>query len=397
MDILSSVSADQLFVTSLQQQSQLEALSNQALSSGIEKYQNKKYEEAAREFEKSINLSPTSSYSVDTTKYLAQTYLRLERSDKAIDAYKRGIELNRSRDDLRLDLGNLYFAEERYAEALSEYQEAVRLNPSASTNHYSLGQGYLKLGKYDSAREAFNTVLRLESNSAYGNYGLGLTYSKAEKYEKAIEQFETALRKDRTFYEAKAQIGYAYADMGEMEAAEEIVDYLEDKDAAAADLLNTYMNVVEPPKIMFAYGSSTFVYNMSVRTPVAALDSYLENAGASKSMTMIFQFNKEMDRTSIEDVYNWSISRSMGAGDGSAYNFGLEIPSTEVTLENYPDSVIYNSKTRTATMWFTLTQNDAADGTIDPSHIVFKFDGKDVEGIAMDPDHDSFSGWSGVA
>ena len=59
MDILGGISPDQFFVTSFQQQAQLEALSNNALSSGIDKYLKKDYEGAALEFKKSINLAPT--------------------------------------------------------------------------------------------------------------------------------------------------------------------------------------------------------------------------------------------------------------------------------------------------------------------------------------------------
>ena len=397
MDLLSGVSADQLFVTSLQQQSQLETLSNNALSSGIDKYLRKEYEAAAKDFEKSINLYPTSSFSADAIKYLAQTYLRLEKTDKAIEAYKRGIQLNPERDDLRTDLGNLYFAEDRYDEALREYKEAVRVNPSSSSNHYSLGQGYLKLEKFNEAEQEFRTVLRLEPASPYGDYGLGLTDSKRENYETAIENFENAVRKNSQFFDAYAEIGYALADMGEIDKAQEMVEYLEDKDADLSETLSSYINKVEPPKILFAFGSSTFGYNLSVKTPVAVLDSYLENAGASKSMTMKFMFNKDMDRSSIENPFNWSISRSMGAGDGSAYNFGLAIPETEVALPSFPDYVLYDSRTQVATVAFTVSQNESGDGTIDPSHIVFKFNGKDVNGIAMDSDHDEFSGWSGVA
>jgi hypothetical protein len=149
--------------------------------------------------------------------------------------------------------------------------------------------------------------------------------------------------------------------------------------------------------MLFAWGSSTFVYNLSVKTPVSALDSYLENAGASKSLTMKFYFNKDMERSSVENPYNWNISRQMGAGDGSAYNFGLQIPDSEVTLPPFPDYALYDSLKRTATVAFTITQNETADGTIDPSHIVFKFNGEDVYGINMDSDHDEFSGWSGAA
>lgn len=397
MDLFSGVSTDQLFVTSLQQEFQLEALSNNALSSGIDKYLRKEYEAAARDFEKSISLHPTSSYSADATKYLAQTHLRLGQKEKAIHDYQRGIELNRDRDDLRVDLGNLYYAEDRYDEALVQYKEAVRVNPASSSNHYSLGQGYLKLEKFSQAEAEFRTVLRMEGDSPYGNYGLGLTHIKRENYDKAIENFEKAIRKDNQFFDAYAEIGYALADMGEIEDAQEMVESLEDKDATLSETLNHYINKVEPPKIMFVWGSSTFGSNLSTKTPVSALDSYLENAGAAKSMTMKFYFNKDMQRASVEDRFNWNISRQMGAGDGSAYNFGFQVPETEVALASYPDYVLYDSRSQTATVAFTVTQNETADGTIDPSHIVFKFNGEDANGIAMDSDHDEFSGWSGVA
>jgi Tfp pilus assembly protein PilF len=397
MELYNAISPDSFFVNALQQQARLETLSNQALNTGIDKYMNKDYKGAALEFEKSINLLPTSAYSPDATKYLSQTYLKLERPDKAIDAYKRGIELNRDRDDLLLDLGNLYYAEERYEEALTQYKEAVRVNPTASTNHYSLGQGYLKLEKFNEAETEFRTVLRMEPDGHYGNYGLGLTFSKYGKYDKAIENFEAAIRKDAEFYDAYAEIGYARADIGEMEEAQEMVDFLKDKDTVLAETLSLYMNKVEPSRILFSWGTSTFISSLSINTPVSSLDSYLENAGAEKTMTMIFQFNKDMDRGSIENRFNWSISRSENTGPGEAYNFGLPVPSTEINLPPFPDSVLYDSKTNTATVAFTVRQNQTADGTIDPSHIIFKFDGMDAEGIAIDSDYDEYSGFSGVA
>lgn len=397
MDLLSGVNTDQLFVTSLQQESQLEALSNNALSSGIDKYMRNEYEAAARDFEKSINLYPTSSFSSDATKYLAQTHLRLGRTDKAIEDYKRGIELNRDRDDLYTDLGNLYYAEDRFEEALSEYREAVRINPSSSSNHYSLGQGLLKLEKFSEAEQEFRTVLRMEPESPYGNYGLGLTYSKIEKFDKAIDKFEEAVRRDIQFYDAYAEIGYALADKGETEKTLEMIDFLEDKDVNLANTLSEYLNMVKSPKILFAYGSSTFTYSRSIQTPVSSLDSYLENAGAEKSMTMKFQFSKQIDRKSVEDPYNWSISRQLGSGDGSAYNFGLPIPDTEIVIRAFPNYVFYDSQTRIATVAFSVRQNEPADATIDPNHIVFKFNGEDTYGIEMDKKHDEFSGWSGVA
>ena len=50
-----------------------------------------------------------------------------------------------------------------------------------------------------------------------------------------------------------------------------------------------------------------------------------------------------------------------------------------------------------ATDSFTVRQNYSADGTIDPSHIIFKFNGAVIHGIELDSDGDGFCGFSGVA
>ncbi|MGD8409168.1 MAG: hypothetical protein PVF25_03320, partial [Desulfobacterales bacterium] len=68
-----------------------------------------------------------------------------------------------------------------------------------------------------------------------------------------------------------------------------------------------------------------------------------------------------------------------------------------VTLPPLPKSVYYDEKNLTATIYFTIRQNEAGDGTIDPNHIEFKFSGKDAYGYKMNPKYDQFMGFSGIA
>jgi hypothetical protein len=75
----------------------------------------------------------------------------------------------------------------------------------------------------------------------------------------------------------------------------------------------------------------------------------------------------------------------------------LTVPSTEISIPPYPDYIYYDSEASTATVYFTIHQNASADGTIDPSHIEFKFNGEDRYGFTMDPERDQFSGFSKVA
>jgi len=395
MDLLNNVASENLFISITQQQSQLDDLANKALSNGINLYIQKDYEGAAKEFQRSIGLAPQSQYSVDASNYMANAYLKLNQTEKAIKAYKTSIDLNPYRDDTHITLGNLYFSEKRYKEAEIEYKEAVRLNPIAN-NYYALGQAYLELGQYNDAENQFNTVKRLAPDSPNGNFGLGLAYSRQGRFEDAVRQFKEAISLRKDLYDAYAEMGYAYADLGQMDKAQEQVDYIEQERPDLAQLLSLYMYKVDPPKFMFAY-STNFMYLKSVKTQVSALDSYLANANTSKTFTMKFSFSKEMDRDSVEDRFNWKIGRASGSGPGQAYNFGLPVPSTEISIPPYPDYVFYDSEASTATIYFTIHQNASADGTIDPSHIEFKFNGEDRYGFTMDPERDQFSGFSKVA
>jgi tetratricopeptide (TPR) repeat protein len=385
-----------LLAALVQQQNGLENLSNQFLQTGIDQYLNKKYEEAAKSFEAAIAIAPQSSYNAETTQHLVQTYLKLEDTDKALETYEKAIDRQPSNADLHAAVAQLYYSEERYEESVQHYRSAMENDPSV-TNRYSYGEALLKIGNYSEAEVQFNQVKRLDSESYAGDYGLGKMYAQSGDYESAIKHFETALELSPDFYDAYAEIGYAYADDGQIQKARAVAAELEEKDEDLANLLGYYIDEKEPPKIIMAFAESTFPYKMSKGYQVSVIDSYLENAGAERSMTMKFLFSKDMDSTSIENRFNWNISRASSANIAKTYNFGDEIPPTEVALGTYPDYVLYDKETQTASLGFTIRQNETADGTIDPSHIVFKFNGEDMFGVSMDPDADEYSGFSGSA
>jgi tetratricopeptide (TPR) repeat protein len=390
------VSNTDIFSATIQQAGQLEALANGALSKGIDLYMRQDYEGAIKEFRRSVGLAPNSSYSTDASSYMANAYLALGDTDGAVKAYEEALKRSPNRDDIYISLGNLHFSEEQYDEAIKAYEKAVSAWPS-SGNHYALGQAYMNAGRYSDADNEFNTVLRMDPDKPNGNYGLGLNFSRQGRYEDAILQFKEAIRLDSKFYDGYAELGYAYADLGEIDQAQRVVDSLEPVAPDLADTLSRYMYKVDSPKFMFAYATSGFNYNMPWKTPLSALNGYLATPDAEKTFTMIFQFDKEMDRESVENVLNWRIGRSTQSGPGQAYNFGRPVADTEVTLPPIPKSVYYDADNLTATVYFDIRQNEAGDGTIDATHIEFKFTGEDAYGYKMDPKYDQFMGFSGIA
>ena len=397
MDIYNASIMDTLSSLPSLHASGLENLANAALQRGINSYTNGDYEGAVKDFKRAVGLGRNSTYGVESAQYLAMSYLQLEDTDNAIKAYQTAIQIDTSRDDSHVKLGNLYFSQEKYEEARVEYAEATRINPS-TVNRYSLGQAYLELGRYEDAQGQFNEIQRLSPLEAGGYLGMGLTLSRQGRHEDALDQFEEALSRNSNLYDAYAQIGYAYADMGDMENAQKMVSHLEGVEQTdLADTLSRYMYKVDPPKMVFAHSSSTFLFSMGRGTPLVALNSYLMNADASKTLSMTIQFDKAMDRESVENPLNWQIGRAAAGGPGQSYNFGMRIPSTEVTPRTIPDTVTYDPENLTATVYFTIKQNSAANGTIDPSHIEFKFSGTDIYGQKMNPKFDQFSGFNNVA
>jgi tetratricopeptide (TPR) repeat protein len=394
---LEGISSSNLFALTIQSPAGLENLANGALTKGIDLYMNGNYKEAVKEFQRSMGLAPASENAIHAANYMANAYLQLDDNEKAIKAYKTSLALNPFVEDTHAKLGNLYFSLERYDEAEKEYKEVLKLNTNG-INYYALGQVYLATERYDEAENVFNTVRRLSPEKTDGYFGLGLAYSRQERYDEAIAQFEEALSRDSDLLEAHAEIGYAYADMGQIDMAQTKLDFLKIEGSDLADSLDRYMYKVDPPKISFASSyDSSFPYKMHFKTPVSSLDSYLATPDAAKKFTMVFQFDKAMDRESVENLTNWRIGRSTSSQPGQIYNYGLPLSSTEIQLNPLPNNVYYDSKTYQATVTFTIQQNSTADGTIDPTHIEFKFSGKDAFGNKMDPRFDQFIGFSGAA
>ncbi len=394
-DLFTPATADSLFVSAWQQQASLEELAGNALNTGITAYQKGDYKNAIIAFRNAIGLAPQSANAVNTANYVASSYLKMGDNYNAAKAYETAISLDPSRDDSHIKLGNLYYSEERYQEAENQYAQAVKLNPDP-VNLYSLGQANIKTGRYNDAEDQFSKIQRLAPQAVNGPYGMGLNYSAQGRYDEAIAMFQKAIDLDDEFYDAYVEMGYTYADMGEMDMAQEVFELLEEPRPELADILSRHMYKVDTPKFSFVHADGAFSYLRPPGTKVASFDSYLETANASKTFKMTFQFDKEMDRESVEDRFNWNISRSTSSGPAEFYNFGMSLPETEIKLPSTPEYIYYDANQLTATVYFKITQNATADGTLDPSHIVFKFAGEDKYGLKMDPDADEFSGFSRV-
>jgi Flp pilus assembly protein TadD len=382
-----------LFSANQSQQNQLDYLSQNALSRGVNFYQQGNYDAAAKAFQRSIAISPSSSYTQDSYNYMVQSLMKLNRTDDAIKACKQAIQLDPTNDSYHSYLGNIYLNVNRYDDAAAEYNQAVRLNPSSEVNWYSLGQADIQTGNYTGAEQAFKKISG--QNPLDAAFGLGQTYHRMGRYDDAVSALQSAIAINPKLGYAYLELGCVYTDQKEFDKAKEQASTLSSIDQSLTSQLTSYINQNENPQILVAY-STDFDLTGGPGTKVSDLDPSLAAPDSSKIFTMQFIFSKPMDVSTILSPASWSITKAYGQVPGGDYNWGFPLTPSDMTISPNPINVVYNPDSQTADVKFRVTQNASGDGTLDPSHLVFTFHGKDVYGKAMDPAADQYSNMSKI-
>jgi tetratricopeptide (TPR) repeat protein len=374
------------------------SLANNSLIAGVKMLQKGRTEDAIPFFKRALAMD---SSSIDAHNYLGNTYLKLNKNNEAIDTFKKLVKMKPFDKDSAVALGNAYAQAKKYPDAEITYKKAVALAPNDNLAHYSLGQTYLLQKKLPEAETEFLKVTRISPRDPNGYYALGATYNKMEKYDKAIASLKQAISlKHSDFALAETELGYAYAGKGDDYMLDKQLTKLKTLDPTAWKLL--YDTTFKPKILNIAYGTNTpFFPQFGPNTQISMftiknLDKKLSQSNATQDLTAIFQFNTDMNPSSITTLSNWSISKATG-GKAGFYNYGYTPhPEKEANLPILKN-VTYDTKTQQATLYFSLTQNATADAVIDPSHLVFKFSGKDATGTKMDPKGDQFDGFAGKA
>lgn len=383
---------EEMFNTLASQGTQRAQAAASALGSGLEFYQKKDYRRAVGEFQRAIALDPTN---IDSYNYLASSYLAQNKAGEAIKAFQSSLALAPYQDSIHVSLGNIYLQQKKYPLAEKELKEAARLNPANEVAPYTLGQLYVQSGRLDEAVAQFKKVQRIVPYDANPYYSLGMAYNKQGKHAEAVKQLKEAVRLKPKMAPAHLELGIAYAALGDSANAQKQIRTLKALDPVQGELLK---RTIARPKILTGGGAPLDNFNYSY--PLAGmglnlLDSALVTPGTSRAFRMTFYFDSKMDPSSVLDISNWTITRASGGAAGYYNNLQPILP-TEAYIPQNPLSVTYDAERQSATITFLLSQNGTGNATIDPSKVVFRFSGTDIQGHSMDEKADEFDGFAQI-
>lgn len=178
---------------------------------GIDYFDQNNYQKAIECYKKAIELNPKYAYAWNG---LGVAYGNLGNHKKEIEYCQKAIELNPKLSLAWNNLGVAYDKLGNTQKGIEYYQKAIALSPDFAAAWTNLGGVFFTQGYYQKAKEHFQRAIELNPKFAVGWYSIGLIYYQQENYQKAKEYFQKAVELNLKFTDAWNNLGLAYGKLG---------------------------------------------------------------------------------------------------------------------------------------------------------------------------------------
>jgi tetratricopeptide (TPR) repeat protein len=118
--------------------------------------------------------------------------------EKAVEAYRKAIELNPGAAGALVNLGTIYYRQRKYDEAERHYLKAIEVDANYPLAHYNLGNLYDEQGDFTRAEQHYTTALQLNPNYADAHFNLALLSERRNDFLKAVRHWKSYLKLDNT-------------------------------------------------------------------------------------------------------------------------------------------------------------------------------------------------------
>jgi tetratricopeptide (TPR) repeat protein len=168
--------------------------------------------EALAEFNRAVQLDSSSTLGYlgigDVYFYGTKEY------EKAIDAYKRGLQLDNTKHVAAYNIGWAYNELENYTDGIKYLTQATTIKPDYASAYSEMGYAYNRLDQPTNSINAYQQALDYDPSSTSALFGLGdVYYNKEKNYELAAEKYKSGLAIKSDNANAWQRLGYCYNDL----------------------------------------------------------------------------------------------------------------------------------------------------------------------------------------
>ena len=197
---------------------------------------NGEYDKAIESYKKAIEINPKKD---DAYYNMGISYDDNGEYDKAIESYKKAIEINPKKDKTYYNMGIAYSENKQYDKAIESYKKAIEINPKKDDAYYNMGIAYIENKQYDKAIESYKKAIEINPKNDKTYYNMGIAYIENKQYDKAIESYKKAI-------EINPKKDEAYNNLFELQIIQNLI--------IDTDLEQKYISLFEKDKdVLFKY------------------------------------------------------------------------------------------------------------------------------------------------
>jgi tetratricopeptide (TPR) repeat protein len=175
------------------------------------------YEDAIEEFKKAIALGDSESNKAQHALGLA--YLKLDRREEAIAAFRAAIRKSPELAEAHYDLGRVYYENGEFNTAAASFEEAIRQNPDFFDALLALGKTYQHSGIHAKSVDVLRKATLLRPDAIDAKSELGAAFILAGQPEEAVPVLREAVRLSPQSAFAYTNLGQAYRLMAKFQDA----------------------------------------------------------------------------------------------------------------------------------------------------------------------------------
>jgi protein O-GlcNAc transferase len=183
---------------------------------GFELFQQGRYDEAAPEFARAIEINPDDGSAHNN---MGNIEFCKGRFDEAAAYYRQALRLKPNFAEAHNNLGSTLDNQGHVPLAMTHWREAIRLRSNFPEAHNNLGNALLLSGHCEDAATHCRLALRSRPEYPEALNNLGIALQRLGSLDEAVDCFEKALRINPQFAEAHSNLGIARERQGNLEEA----------------------------------------------------------------------------------------------------------------------------------------------------------------------------------
>lgn len=200
---------------------------------GLDYVASKDFEKAIDEFKKAIELDPN----------YAEAYYQLGVIYGNSDDLQQAFSLLNKAIEIKPDLADAYYSRalvhgktDDFDQAITDFNKAIELDPNYELAYFYRGVAYRELGNFKKALLDFDKVIELNPNSVQGYFDRGVTHFNMGATEKALPDFDKAIELEPTNVLAYKNRGFTQIKVGNLEQAlSDLEQYLKLSSSTSSD------------------------------------------------------------------------------------------------------------------------------------------------------------------